>query len=225
MARLFRKDVVAFSIFPADGAASAAIGVGTTTIDLKTRDVRSPGRKKRQMSSVLRNDLGETLAQAMYIESDQPIVVDVQGDANPVLVAANDPTHINTPTRNVRIHAAVVTNLRIIFSIYVIPPFSRAVAMGGSAAGAPTVLDHGQTAVGVAATALRAALAIANVTIVALTTNPATVFYGGAAVTIADGVPLLPGGVATIDIDDVDKVRVIAAAVGNTVAWITEGDV
>jgi hypothetical protein len=59
------------------------------------------------------------------------------------------------------------------------------------------------------------------VTLLALSSNPGTVFIGGAGVTTADGFPLAPGASQTLQLS-ASLLYVIAAADGSTVSWIQQ---
>lgn len=215
-------EVVAFAIFPADGTRSAAIGVGNTTIDLKDGIVRSPGRGLRKMSSNLRNENGEALARAIYIEADVNCILFTARNANPVFVQANNPLLLNVPSRGVIVRATETTNIRIAFCIYPIPIWFFPI--GSSGGGAPTVITNGAGTIDVANTA--EAIGTGSIESVTVEANPANVgdiFVGDAGVTTANGHRLTPGSSVTVPIDSLAKVFVNSATAGNGWTFLAVG--
>lgn len=85
------------------------------------------------------------------------------------------------------------------------------------------LLKTGQQAVTASAVALPSVSAGAGdgveVILEALKGNAASIFYGPAGVTDANGAELAPGASAKFRISNLDLIFVIAAATGNSVSW------
>lgn len=218
-----RVDVTSFAIFPGDGQRSAVIPVGDTYVDLKSGEVRSPGRGKRNLSSVIRDDQGNAVAHSIYIESDRRVVLWTSGDANPVPIEANDPTTITCITSKVKIVATGDTNIFLVFSP-LFYPLSVVWREGAGGASSPSVLTPGRRLIAVGGTAIPLGTGGCNtVSVRALLANVGTVYVGDAAVTAANGHELAPGEATSIAIDSLARVFVNGPNVGDGITALASG--
>jgi len=216
-------DVTSFAIFPGDGQRSAVIPVGDTFIDLKSGEVRSPSRGKRNLSSVIRDDQGNAVAHSIYIETDRRVVLWTAGDANPVPIEANDPTTITCITSKVKIVATADTNIFLVFSP-LFYPLSIIWREGAGGSGAPSVLTPGRRLITVGGTAIQLGTGGCNtVSVRALLANVGTVYIGNATVTAANGVELAPGESVTVAIDSLAKAFVNGPNAGDGVTALSSG--
>ncbi len=87
---------------------------------------------------------------------------------------------------------------------------------------AQTDFNHGQTTVGTTAVQLIAASTACKkgVLVKALSTNTGMVYHGKNGVTAGDGYELTAGETVVVEVDNVNKVYVIASAADQKVCWI-----
>ena len=218
-----RVDVTSFAIFPGDGQRSAVIPAGDTYVDLRTGEVRSPGRGKRNLSACVRDDQGNAIAHSIYIESDRRVVLWTAGDANAIPIEANDPTTITCITSRVKIVATADTNIFLVFSP-LFYPLSVVWREGAGGASSPSILVQGRRLIAVGGTAIQLGTGGCNtVSVRALLANVGTVYVGNAAVTAANGLELAAGESVTISIDSLAKVFVNGPNAGDGITALASG--
>lgn len=87
---------------------------------------------------------------------------------------------------------------------------------------AQTDFNHGQTDVGTTAVQLTETptACVKGVLVKAFSTNSGIVYLGKSGVTVDNGYELTAGETVVVEVDNVNKVYVIASAAGQKVSWI-----
>lgn len=89
-----------------------------------------------------------------------------------------------------------------------------------AAVAAPTVIRHGQAAVGTSAVQLTAGAVTQGVNIKAPSENTGNLYVGITGVTTSNGYPLAPGDSTFVACDNANRIYVISDTAAQAVGWI-----